>query len=176
MHGLVDDPDTFDVDESTNGTCASAPTGLGDSEEALSKDICARAAQKLDPERLVPAVPDPVDPIHATVFFSGTIDGPDFCTNLSLGGPNTYPFDSNSDGVADTCVLPFTRRVAVARQNALETAFGGEKANSQYPAALAMACAALGTLYFGDDPAALAEDGCNPQPTETGSPLPTPAT
>lgn len=176
LHGLVDDPDTLDVDESTNGTCASAPTDLGDSEEALLKDICGQAAQKLDPKRSIPAVPDPVDPIHATVFFSGNIKGPDFCTNLSLGGPTTYPFDSNSDGVADTCVLPFTRRVAVARQNALETAFGSEKANSQYPAALAAACAALGTLDFGDDPVALANDGCNPPPSETGNPLPTSAT
>ena len=176
LHGLVDDPDTLDVDESTNGTCASAPTDLGDSEEALLKDICGQAAQKLDPKRSIPAVPDPVDPILAPVFFSVTIDGPDFCTNLSLGGPTTYPFDSDSDGVADTCVLPFTRRVAVARQNALETAFGSEKANSQYPAALAAACAALGTLDFGDDPVALANDGCNPPPSETGNPLPTSAT
>ena len=175
LHGLIDDPDTLDVDESTNGTCASAPTDLGDSEEALLKDICARAAQKFDPERFIPAIPDPVDPTHATVFFSGAIDGPDFCTNLSLGGPTTYPFDSNRDGVADICVLPFTRRVAVARQSALETAFGSKKANSQYPAALAAACAALGTLDFGDDPAALANDGCNPPPPETGNPLPTSA-
>ena len=54
-------------------------------------------------------------------FFSGAIDGPDFCTNLSLGGPNTYPFDTTGDGIADICSLIGTRRFSVARQNALES-------------------------------------------------------
>ncbi len=54
------------------------------------------------------------------MFYSGIIDGPDFCLNFSLGGPTTYPFDSNGDGVADVCALPRTRRAAVARQKALE--------------------------------------------------------
>ena len=62
-----------------------------------------------------------MSPTLAQMFFSGVIDGPDFCTNLSLGGPRTYAFDSDRDGVADVCSLPYTRREAVARQNALET-------------------------------------------------------
>ncbi|MCY3578313.1 MAG: hypothetical protein OXH53_13475 [bacterium] len=53
-------------------------------------------------------------------FFSSYIDGPDYCYNKSLGGPVTRPHDSNGDGVADVCSLPYTRREAVARQNALE--------------------------------------------------------
>ncbi|MDE0604149.1 MAG: SpoIID/LytB domain-containing protein [bacterium] len=54
------------------------------------------------------------------MFYSGIIDGPDFCLNFSLGGPTTYAFDSDGDGVADVCALPRTRREAVARQKALE--------------------------------------------------------
>ncbi|MCY3578310.1 MAG: hypothetical protein OXH53_13460 [bacterium] len=57
----------------------------------------------------------------ATDFFSSYIDGPDYCYNKSLGGAQTYPHDSNADGVADVCSLASTRREAVARQNALET-------------------------------------------------------
>ena len=53
-------------------------------------------------------------------FYSGVIDGPEFCLNRSFGGPVTYPFDSDGDGVAETCSLPRTRRAAAARQNALE--------------------------------------------------------
>ena len=48
-------------------------------------------------------------------FFSGHIDGPDFCANLSLGGPRTHPFDSDGDGAADVCSLHSTRRVAPGR-------------------------------------------------------------
>ena len=43
-------------------------------------------------------------------FYSGNVTGPDFCLVQSLGGPTTYPFDSNFDGVADTCSLNTTRR------------------------------------------------------------------
>ena len=67
------------------------------------------------------------------MFFSGIIDGPDFCLNFSLGGPTTFAFDSDGDGVADVCALPRTRREAVARQRALEH--------------LANASAELQTLY-----------------------------
>ena len=63
------------------------------------------------------------DTVTVTVtgrFYSGpVIDGPYFCTNHSLGGPRTYAFDSDGNGVADICSLPYTRREAVARQNAL---------------------------------------------------------
>ena len=56
----------------------------------------------------------------ADLFYSGpVIEGPEFCLNRSLGGPVTYPFDSDGDGVADICSLPGTRRAAAACQNAL---------------------------------------------------------
>ncbi len=56
----------------------------------------------------------------ADKFFSSYIDNPGYCEDKSLGGPQTYPHDSNGDSVADTCSLESTRREAVARQNALE--------------------------------------------------------
>ena len=54
------------------------------------------------------------------MFYSGVIDGPDFCTNYSLGGAHLIAHDSDGDGVADVCSLPYTRREAIARQNAVE--------------------------------------------------------
>ncbi len=66
------------------------------------------------------AVPSSAGPAHV----SGPIPGPDYCTNRSLGGARTYPFDSPPrDGVSDDCSLPYTRREAVARQQALAAAF-----------------------------------------------------
>ncbi|MCY3637166.1 MAG: hypothetical protein OXH23_16315 [bacterium] len=56
----------------------------------------------------------------ADSYFSSYIDNPGYCEDRSLGGPQTYPHDSNGDGVADVCSLKSTRRVAVARQNALQ--------------------------------------------------------
>ena len=53
-------------------------------------------------------------------FFSSYIDGPSYCYNKSLGGPTTQPHDGSGNGVADVCSLPYTRREAVARQNALQ--------------------------------------------------------
>ena len=138
---------------------------FGDSAADRRNDVCATG-------RVSPP-PPPVDPAIAATFFSGVIDGPHFCTNRSLGGPRTYPFDSPPrDGVADTCSLPFTRREAVARQNAMEAAFSD---HPQFEAALALACAALGSLDFGDDEEDLAVDACNPQPdpSDFGQPLPT---
>ena len=60
-------------------------------------------------------------------YYSGVITGPDYCIDQSLGGPRTYPFDSDRDGVADTCSLPRSRRETAARQNAMER-LGGELA------------------------------------------------
>ena len=173
LHGVVDDPDTSE-DESTEGTCADAPDDLGDSEEDLFNDVCGLAGRFEDPERVLSPPPPPIDPTKAEVFFSGIIDGPKFCANRSLGGPVTYPFDVNGDGVADICSLPYTRREAVARQNALEEAFSD---HPQYEPALALACATLGTIDFGDHPDDLATDSCNPppDPPEHGNPLPTPS-
>ncbi|MDE0115454.1 MAG: SpoIID/LytB domain-containing protein [bacterium] len=66
--------------------------------------------------------PTPADgsPRDDARFYSGSIDGPDFCLNRSLGGPTTYAHDSDGDGIADVCSLPRTRREAAARQQALE--------------------------------------------------------
>ena len=152
-----------EADNPRDGTCGKAPANLGDSEAALKADSCSREK--------VASPPPPADPATADVFFSGTITGPNFCTNLSLGGARIYPFDSDGDGVADTCSLPFTKREAVARQNALESAAWPE---GQFSAALSAACASLGSTGFGDDPAALAKDGCNPgvQQATLGDPLP----
>jgi len=147
-----------------DGTC-SAPglDELGDSEADLAADACS-TGRVSDP-------PPPVDPTVAGEFFSGVITGPNFCTNLSLGGPRTYAFDSDDDGVADVCSLPYTRREAVARQNALEMF----AAHSQYSSALAAACTALGSTDFGDGEDDLAADGCvvPPDAVVLGDPLPT---
>ena len=137
----------------------------GDKAADLENDVC-------ETQRVTPP-PPPVDPAISVAFFSGFIDGPHFCTNRSLGGPRTYPFDrSPQDGVADTCSLPYTRREAIARQRALEAAFGE---HPQFTDALAFACTALGSIDFGDDPDDLAVDSCNPppDPSDFGKPLPT---
>ncbi len=66
---------------------------------------------------------DHEDTVTITVsdkYFSSYIDNPGYCEDKSLGGPQTYPHDSNGDGVADVCSLASTRREAVARQNALQ--------------------------------------------------------
>ena len=172
LHGTPDDPDTPD-DESTDGTCVSAPDDLGDSPDDLADDVCGRAEGDEEPERETSFLPSPVDPSLAEVFFSGVITGPSFCANLSLGGPSTYPFDRDDDGVADTCALPHTRREAIARQRALEAAFAD---HPQFKPALAAACTALGTLHFGDSADALAQDACSvpPDDPELGNPLPSP--
>ena len=169
LHGtqVDDDPDT-DADESLQSIpsqCAAAPRNLGDSAAALAADSCGNGKKE------VSSPPKPVDPAKADEFFSGVIDGPSYCANSSLGGPTTYAMDSDGDGVADVCSLPFTRREAVARQNALGAAFAG---HAQYANALKAACAALGTTGFGDSPADLAKDACDrPPAASTGTPLPT---
>ena len=148
------------------GTCnALGLDELGDSEADLAADACS-TGRVSDP-------PPPVDPTVADEFFSGVITGPNFCTNLSLGGPRTYAFDSDDDGVADLCSLPYTRREAVARQNAMEIFV---TYSQQYDSALAAACTALGNTDFGDDEADLAADECvvPPDEVEFGDPLPTP--
>ena len=122
----------------------------GDRAEDLATDACAT--------RTVSDPPPPVAPAQAQMFFSGVIDGPDFCTNLSLGGPRTYAFDGDGDGVADVCSLPYTRREAVARQEALESFTSPE---AVFDSAVALACRALGaTTFAGDTAAALARDAC----------------
>ncbi len=123
---------------------------FGDAAATLAKDACATSAVAGPP----PPVPDAV----ADTFFSGpVVTGPDFCTNLSLGGARLFAFDSNGDGVADICSLPYTRREAVARQHALNTFVTPRVAFNN---ALALACRELGTTNFGDDPANLRRDAC----------------
>ena len=130
--------------------CVSLTGNFGDSPADLANDACAT--------RRVVGPPPPVDPTVATQFFSGVISGSDFCTNLSLGGARTYAFDSDRDGVADTCSLPTTRREAVARQNALESF---TTPASEFNNALALACRELaGTTFVGDSAADLADDAC----------------
>ncbi|MCY3911406.1 MAG: hypothetical protein OXF99_07810 [bacterium] len=173
LHGktVEDDDTTADVDESLQSIasqCASAPDDLGDTDAALNADACGPAGSFT---RRVSSPPAPVDPAVAAEFFSGVITGPDFCTNLSLGGQPLYANDSDGDGVADQCSLGYTRREAVARQNALQLGFLG---HDQFAAALARACAELGTTDFGDSAAGLAADRCsNPRAVTPGTALPT---
>ena len=148
------------------GTCGRAPKDLGDSEAALAADACSTGR--------VAGPPPPVDPAKADVFFSGSIDGPDFCTNRSLGGARTYALDTDDDGVADICSLSTTKREAVARQNALEMF----KNHPQFNDAVAAACAALGSTTFeGDSQAAMDKDACAPKSSgfTPGQALPTPS-
>ena len=93
-------------------------------------------------------------------YFSGNIPGPDYCTGQSLGGPQTHPFDSDRDGVADICSLNTTRRATVARQNALETIASLNP--REFTAAVLAACDARGfkAANYGDDPGDLANDVC----------------
>ena len=100
------------------------------------------------------------DTVTVTVvgrFYSGVIDSPDFCTNLSLGGARLFAFDGDGDGVADVCSLPYTRREAIARQNALTTLASLNLA--LFSAEVLAACAGI-AADFGDDPASLAADAC----------------
>ncbi len=91
-------------------------------------------------------------------FYSGIITGPSFCANRSLGGPTTYPHDSDGDGVSDVCALPYTRREAIARQLA------GDVLAATYPAdlrrELASACRGLTGADYGDDADDMANDAC----------------
>ncbi len=91
-------------------------------------------------------------------FYSGIITGPSFCANRSLGGPTTYPHDSDGDGVSDVCVLPYTRREAIARQLAGDILAASNPAD--FARELASACRGLTGADYGDDPADLANDAC----------------
>lgn len=136
---------------------------FGDSQAALDADACATGQ--------VSPPPPPVNLTTYPDFFSGpVITGPDFCLNHSLGGAVTYPFDvPPRDGIADICVLPYTRREAVARQSALAT-FGS---GSQFSNALAVACRELGNRVFpGDSADDLDDDVCaspSPRPAQPDS-------
>ncbi|MYG93757.1 MAG: hypothetical protein F4138_02000 [Acidimicrobiia bacterium] len=113
------------------------------------------------------------DEVHVTVvgrFFSGVIDGPDYCHNRSLGGPRTYASDADKDGVAEVCSLRTTRREAAARQQALNTVASLNTAD--FNREVRQACRVIDGEDFtqhGDKPADLAKDVCStgvvaPQP------------
>ena len=93
-------------------------------------------------------------------YYSGSITGPTYCANRSLGGLTTYPLDSDGDGVADTCSLPYTRREAIARQIAGDTLAATHR--DEYRSALAEECRRLGLGDYGDNPQDLSNDICAP--------------
>ncbi|WP_419917509.1 fibronectin type III domain-containing protein [Candidatus Poriferisocius sp.] len=103
-----------------------------------------------------PGFPPPND---GGPYYSGTITGPSWCANRSLGGPTTYPLDSDGDGVADVCSLPYTRREAIARQKAGDTLAATYR--DEYRAILAEECRRLGRGNYGDSTADLNNDICN---------------
>ncbi len=92
------------------------------------------------------------------LYYSGIITGPGYCANRSLGGPTTYPLDSDGDGVADVCSLPYSRREAVARQKAGDALAAMHL--DEFKTALAEECRRLGGTDYGDAPADLASDVC----------------
>ena len=107
-------------------------------------------------------------------YFSGNVPSPAFCTIQSLGGPSTFPFDADGDGVADVCALNTTRRATVARQNALENL--GGVFPGQFRSAVIAVCEdpvfrATDWLALGDEQADLGNDACA---TERVSPPPAP--
>ncbi len=137
-----------------------------DSPQDLANDACVTGV-------IAPLPPPPANPQR---FFSGpVINGPEYCANFSLeqGGPQMFPLDTNGDGVADICSLPYTRREAIARQLALE------ELAKRYPedinGNLASACADLADRRFVDNPRDLAEDACSkpPPPPATAPGAPT---
>ncbi len=103
-----------------------------------------------------PGFPPPND---GGPYYSGTITGPSWCANRSLGGPTTYPLDSDGDGVADVCSLPYTRREAIARQKAGDTLAATHR--DEYRSILAEECRRLGRGNYGDSVADLNNDICN---------------
>ncbi len=105
-----------------------------------------------------PTAPQPASTGPGPEFYSGGVTGPDFCVNLSLGGATTYPFDSNGDGIADTCSLPRTRRAAIARQQALEAL--AEDNVYLFDTLFARQCQQVRATY--GEPAQEATDECAP--------------
>ncbi|WP_419917761.1 fibronectin type III domain-containing protein [Candidatus Poriferisocius sp.] len=106
-------------------------------------------------ELSAPGFPPPND---GGPYYSGTITGPSWCANRSLGGPTTYPLDSDGDGVADVCSLPYTRREAIARQKAGDTLAATYR--DEYRTILAEECRRLGRGSYGDSVADLNNDIC----------------
>ncbi len=126
--------DEANVGADLNDNGVATDTGIASVDEALLSLDLNNDGDALDTvdlatdnanEANVSAVDE--DEVIVTVsrrYFSGNVPSPDFCTNQSLGGPSTFPFDQDGDGVADVCSLNTTRRATVARQNALENLAG----------------------------------------------------
>ncbi len=91
-------------------------------------------------------------------YYSGIITGPSYCANASLGGPTTYPLDSDGDGVADVCSLPYTRREAIARQKAGDALAAMHL--DEFKSLLGEECRRLHGTGYGDTPTALTTDTC----------------
>ena len=130
-------------------------------ESAVEEDSPSSDESPLDlVERDEPQeVSDPKEVSESAVAsHSGVVIGPDFCVNRSLGGATTYPFDSDGDGIADTCALPRTRRAAIARQQALE-ALAGLPPNV-FDTLFAQQCQQVQETY--GEPAQEATDECAP--------------
>ena len=128
----------------------------------LSANASATTASPTQPEPSAPTLPagdeGSPDTYDNGLFYSGIIDGPDFCLNRSLGGPTTYPFDSDGDGIADICALPRTRREAAARQRALERL--AQEGMSEFNILFQLACI-KGPKTLGE-PDKEADDKCQP--------------
>ncbi len=107
------------------------------------------------------SVPGYAPPNDGGPYYSGVITGPGYCANASLGGPTTYPLDSDGDGVADICSLPYSRREAIARQMAGDTLAAMHL--EQFGEELAEECRRLAASDYGDAPADLANDVCAPR-------------
>ena len=117
---------------------------------------------RADPTCLTtPSVPPP-PPVEANrQYYSGVITGPGFCLVRSLGGPVTYPSDTNGDGVADVCVLPRARSAAIAWQLALERL--AVESFVWFKSLLGAECAAVAESF--GNPEAEAQDECQPYRT-----------
>ncbi|MXZ78252.1 MAG: fibronectin type III domain-containing protein [Acidimicrobiia bacterium] len=152
--------------------CADVAETYGEPEKE-GQDECAEPRRADAAGQAIPPVPlSRVSPVLVTTwpsgFFSGpVVTGPNFCINRSLGGPVTYPLDTNGDNVADICSLPTTRRATIARQNALEQL--SRERDNLFDSLFASECARLLSTTFGE--AAEARDECA-DPSGTGRPLP----
>ena len=172
---LNDDGDATDEEVSANVHEANVGLDLNGDGDALDVIRNLEAGGAGIVEAMVSAVDS--DVVIVTVsrrYFTGNVPSPAFCTIQSLGGPSTFPFDSDSDGVADVCALNTTRRATVARQNALENL--GGVFPGQFRSAVIAVCEdpvfrQTDWLALGDEQADLDEDACA---TERVSPPPAP--
>ena len=144
-----------------NATLTGLDTGIG----ALSYTFQVRGVNALGEgsvgtsDEVVPFATPPA----GAMFYSGTINGPDYCADLSLGGARLFAHDSTGDGTADVCALPHTRREAIARHNAVNALVN--QSTVEYAVLVTAACAVTegdadcGTDALGAPPAVPVDDG-----------------